>query len=74
MPYTTNEDLPASICKHLPAPAQSVYRKAFNRAWEAYGLDAQREQIAHRIAWSAVKRHWHKGVDGYWEPGGTSDV
>lgn len=66
MPYGANEDLPLSVRSHLPPPAQSVYREAFNHAWRTYGHDPRREQIAHRVAWSAVKRHWRKGVDGNW--------
>lgn len=71
MPYASNSDLPMSVRSHLPSLAQSIYREAFNHAWGTYAPDANREQIAHRVAWSAVKRHWHKGADGNWERGGT---
>lgn len=74
MPYVVNEDLPASVRNHLPLPAQSVYREAFNHAWSRYALDPRREEIAHRVAWSAVKRHWHKGIDGTWEGDGASHL
>ncbi len=67
MPYATNEDLPPSVRNHLPPSAQSAYREAFNGAWNSYGLDPRREEIAHRVAWSAVKRHWHKAGSGNWE-------
>ena len=30
MPYASNDDLPASLQKALPAHAQDIYRAAFN--------------------------------------------
>ncbi len=73
MPYASNEQLPPSVRSHLPPPAQSVYREAFNHAWETYAQNPRREEIAHRIAWTAVKRHWHKGSDGDWHHDGAAD-
>jgi cation transport regulator len=73
MPYASNDALPPSVRGHLPPPAQSIYREAFNHAWTTYALDRRREQIAHRVAWAAVKRHWHKRPDGTWVRDGTSD-
>lgn len=66
MPYASNQELPLTVRSHLPQLAQSTYREAFNHAWTTYAQDPRREQIAHRVAWSAVKRHWHKGLDGQW--------
>ena len=42
--------------------AQDIYRAAFNNAWHRYGDlgPAGQEQIAHRIAWAAVKRGYQK--------------
>lgn len=62
MPYEDNEDLPPSIRAHLPPQAQDIFRAAFNNAWESYGArePARREEIAHRVAWSAVKRRYRK--------------
>jgi cation transport regulator len=60
MPYRSNADLPAPIRAHLPAPAQLVYRRAFNGAWIAYRKEARREEICHRVAWAAVKRSYRK--------------
>ncbi|HZS85709.1 MAG TPA: ChaB family protein [Stellaceae bacterium] len=66
MPYAANEELPARLRAHLPPHAQDIFRAAFNSAWHAHGGDepAVREEIAHRIAWSAVKRRYRKlGAD-----------
>ena len=73
MPYASNQELPLSVRNHLPPLAQSVYREAFNHAWLTYARDRRREQIAHRVAWTAVKRHWHKAADGNWEQDGGPD-
>ena len=73
MPYASNEELPLPVRSHLPPPAQSVYREAFNHAWTTYAHDRRREEIAHRVAWTAVKRHWHKAADGTWEHDGASN-
>ncbi len=72
MPYRTNRDLPPSVRGHLPPEAQDIYRSAFNNAWREY---AQREperieEIAHRVAWAAVKRRFHK-ANGDWAPGAS---
>ncbi|MBK1702907.1 ChaB family protein [Thiococcus pfennigii] len=71
MPYDTNADLPPSVRDNLPDAAQTIYRKAFNSAWEQYEDpadrrgDASREETAHRVAWSAVKGSYEKR-DGHW--------
>ena len=69
MPYAVNEDLPDSIRMHLPPHAQDIFRAAFNHAWETYGAREpwRREEVAHRIAWAAVKRRYHK-VGHDWVP------
>ena len=64
MPYATNADLPARVRKVLPRHAQDIYRAAFNSAYERYGGD--REPIAHRIAWTAVKRKYFQRAAGFW--------
>jgi cation transport regulator len=66
MPYASNAALPASVRHHLPPRAQDLYREAFNGAWSTYAADARREEIAHRTAWAAVKRQFHKDCDGQW--------
>ncbi|HEY7841041.1 MAG TPA: ChaB family protein, partial [Gammaproteobacteria bacterium] len=68
-PYRSNRDLPAAVRAHLPAAAQTTYRKAWNNAWKEYadpGMRrgrASREATAHRVAWSAVKKSWRKQGD-----------
>lgn len=67
MPYSTNSALPDSVRHHLPAGAQTLYREAFNGAWRQYASSDRREEIAHRVAWAAVKRQYHK-EDDMWAP------
>ncbi|MBL6615222.1 MAG: ChaB family protein [Reyranella sp.] len=67
MPYPSNAELPPSVRRHLPRRAQDLYREAFNHAWGTYADNRRREEIAHRVAWAAVKRQYHKGPDGNWE-------
>ncbi|MDR9501092.1 MAG: ChaB family protein [Desulfurivibrionaceae bacterium] len=72
MPYDRNRELPASVRDNLPEDAQTIYRKAFNSAWDQYTSPekrrgkADREETAHRIAWSAVKQTYEKGDSGTW--------
>jgi cation transport regulator len=63
MPYVTIADLPLSVQRHLPEHAQDIYLQAFNHAWESYAANPNREEIAHRVAWSAVKRRYRKAGD-----------
>jgi cation transport regulator len=72
MPYVSNRDLPDSVRRHLPTGAQDIFRNAFNRAWQTYGSREpdRREEIAHRVAWSAVKTRYHK-VGDHWEARGS---
>jgi cation transport regulator len=67
MPYRINTDLPASVRDHLPPHAQDIYRAAFNHAFAANAGDIRQEEIAHRIAWAAVKRSYVKD-DDRWVP------
>jgi cation transport regulator len=66
MPYQRNADLPRSVRDTLPEGAQTIYRKAYNSAWEEYRDadkrrgSAGREETAHRVAWSAVKGSYTK--------------
>jgi cation transport regulator len=72
MPYDSNSDLPGDVKAALPEHAQDIYRKAYNSAWDEYEDpadrrgDESREEAAHRVAWSAVKRGYEKGDDGKW--------
>jgi cation transport regulator len=65
MPYESNQDLPDRVRKYLPRHAQDIYRAAFNDAFERYGPD--RESVAHRVAWAAVKRRYVRLAPGIWE-------
>jgi cation transport regulator len=56
MPYLTNDDLPTSVRQHLPEHGQNIYGEAFNHTWQEYAGDLRQEEIAHRVAWAAVKR------------------
>lgn len=60
MPYRSNMDLPLPVQKHLPAEAQTIYRESFNHAWKSYKNNPRHEEIAHRVAWAAVKRSYRK--------------
>jgi cation transport regulator len=64
MPYATNTDLPAAVRKYLPRHAQDTYRAAFNDAYAHYGPN--REAIAHRIAWAAIKRRYVQRAARIW--------
>lgn len=69
MPYSKNSELPGSVRDNVPSGAQEIYRKAFNSAWEQYKDpderlgNAGREETAHKVAWSAVKKEYHKEGD-----------
>ncbi len=66
MPYASIEDLPPPISEHLPAHGREIYRAAFNNAWHEYAKRGRRrEEIAHRVAWAAVK---HRKEGSMWAP------
>jgi cation transport regulator len=71
MPNETITDLPQQVRENLPKHAQEIYKEAFNSAWEEYNDlskrrgDANREESAHKVAWSAVKQSYEK-QDGRW--------
>lgn len=69
MPYLTNYDLPTPVRERLPEHAQDIFREAFNHAWQEYAGDPRHEEIAHRVAWAAVKRVYTK-VGDEWMPRG----
>ena len=72
MPYKKIEDLPPKIKDHLPAKAQKIFLEAFNHAWEQYKDPSKRrkggsqEEVAHMVAWSAVKKSYYKNEKGKW--------
>lgn len=70
MPYTNVNQLPGALQSTLPARAQHIYKEAYNDAWRAYsnaGMDngGSREEVAHKMAWGAVKRTYRK--NGTWK-------
>lgn len=60
MPYHTISDLPDAVQGSLPKHAQEIYLEAFNSAWEEYVGARDREEMAHRVAWAAVKKVYKK--------------
>lgn len=72
MPYKSNEELPENVRNVLPAHAQDIYREAFNSAYDEYKDPGERrdnesqEEVAFRVAWSAVKQKYEKGDDDKW--------
>ncbi|MDI3340744.1 MAG: ChaB family protein [Sphaerobacter sp.] len=72
MPYRHRRELPESVREVLPPHAADIYKEAFNAAWEEYGHDEAR---AHRVAWAAVKRKYHKDErTGKWVEGPATDA
>jgi cation transport regulator len=71
MPYERKADLPESVKDNLPAHAESIYKEAFNSAWDQYDHDEDR---AHRVAWGAVKKQYHKNEKGDWVKGASHDA
>lgn len=73
MPYKTINELPESVQNVLPKHAQDIYKEAFGNAYEQYDKpgerrgDESREEAAHKVAWSAVKKAgYSKGSDDKW--------
>lgn len=73
MPYKSTNELPESVRNVLPEHAQDIYKEAFDSAYEQYDTpeerrdDSDREETAHRVAWSAVKKSgFKKGSDKHW--------
>lgn len=66
MPYDSISELPTSVRDSLPKEAQKIYREAYNDAWDRYAHaedrkgGASREETAHKVAWSAVKKSYEK--------------
>lgn len=74
MPYTSTSELPDSVKSVLPAHAQTIFKEAFNSAYDEYkdpddrrGKES-REEVAFKVAWNAVKHQYEKGEDDKWYP------
>jgi cation transport regulator len=69
MPYKNLSALPENVRNHLPVHAQEIYLAAFNNAWQEYRDpenrqgNASREEVAHKVAWAAVKQLYEKKGD-----------
>lgn len=66
--YRSNAELPDRVRGNLPKHAQDIYRESFNSAWEHYKEsdgrnEANRDEIAHKVAWAAVKSKYEKAND-----------
>ncbi|OLO06298.1 cation transport regulator [Salinicola sp. MH3R3-1] len=74
MPYDSRDDIPDSARKVLPPHARTIYKEAFNSAWDEYDKpgdrrgDSSREETGHAVAWKAVEAKYKKGDDGNWHP------
>jgi cation transport regulator len=72
MPYNSNSELPETVKENLPEKGQDIYREAFNNAWEQYKEPSKRrenesrEEVSHKVAWSAVKKIYEKSSKGNW--------
>lgn len=72
MPYRTIDDLPDNVTHVLPVHAQEIFKEAFNSAYDQYKDsedrrgDDSREDVARKVAWSAVKQVYEKGHDDKW--------
>lgn len=66
MRYKNISELSEYIRGVLPPDAQVIYLEAFNNAWDEYkesrerAINESREEIAHKVAWIAVKRKYVK--------------
>lgn len=66
MPYDKLSELPDSVKNNLPKHAQEIYKEAYNNAWDEYADPEERrgnesrEETAHKVAWSAVKKKYVK--------------
>lgn len=74
MPYSTVKDLPEGVRDHLPGHAQDIYLATYNNALVQYKDpekrrgDASLEEVAHKVAWAAVKQEYRKNEKtGKWE-------
>jgi cation transport regulator len=73
LPYKNIDNLPNSVRNNLPTHAQEIFLEAFNNAWDEYKEpeerrgNASREETAFKVAWSAVKKSYHKNKEsGKW--------
>lgn len=61
MPYSNISQLPINVKNVLPKTAQRIFMRAFDSSYGRYGDD-----VARKIAWSAVKKKYKKSKTGKW--------
>jgi len=72
MPYSNTNELPPEVRNVLPEHAQAIFKEAFNSAYDEYASPSKRrgdesqEEVAFKVAWSAVKAKYEKGADDKW--------
>ena len=68
MLYQSELELPRDVRDVLPAAAQDLYCRTYNRAWRANRARSERERdlAAHAAAWRQVKTSYVKNIDGEW--------
>ena len=72
MPYDKKSDLPEQVQDNLPSHAEKIFKEAYNNAYEQYKNpddrdgDDSREEVAFKVAWSAVKQKYEKNENGDW--------
>ena len=72
MPYSKLNELPDNVTHVLPKHAQEIYQAAFNSAWQQYAKqqdrqsDDSREEVAHKVAWAAIKQSYYKNDQDNW--------
>jgi|SRR5687767_2507685 len=67
-------DITKERINELPSHAQEIFKEAHSSALEQYedpdkrrgGKKESNEEVAHKVAWSAVKKKYKKGEDGKW--------
>ncbi len=70
--YEHRTDLPEALQRTMPVEAQEMYRETYNTTWNRYehsyeDIDAlSAEELAHRMAWGKIKRHFSKDCQGQW--------
>jgi cation transport regulator ChaB len=67
MRYPTIRDLPFVCQYNLPEGALHMYRDAYNGTWDASAGAVDRDAVARRSAWNAVRRKFQKDpLTGRW--------
>jgi cation transport regulator len=66
MPYAGTSELPPDIRSVLPIPAQQIFVRAFNSAYN--GSCNGNDECSMKIAWEAVKAGYQKVESGMWQP------